>query len=70
MSTSDMQGRGHSSETIAVYVEKALKAFGALSAVLKGLDRAFEDQIQLSEIGDEYGRFRIWSGNIGQYCPS
>lgn len=66
-SESDLQGPGYSSETIAFCVEKVLKAFNTVSAVLVEPERPYKDQIQLSDIGDEHGRFRIWSGNIGAH---
>ena len=53
--------------TIAGYVVTCLKAFNILCQILSKPYHEFQDQIQLEDVKDELGRFRIWSGNIGAH---
>jgi hypothetical protein len=66
MSTSPLPDQ-HSPETIALHVDKCLKIFNTLCEILSRPYAPFHDQIQLSDVRDEFGRFRIWSGNIGAH---
>jgi O-acetyl-ADP-ribose deacetylase (regulator of RNase III) len=42
-----------------------VRAFQALSSSLKTCDSALKNQIDAEALGDELGRFRVWSGNLG-----
>ncbi|OCL02070.1 hypothetical protein AOQ84DRAFT_383049 [Glonium stellatum] len=53
--------------SIATHVENCLKAFSTLCVGLQSSNRANSYQIHLSDVKDEFGRFRIWSGNIGAH---
>lgn len=55
------------SNEITARVNSCLEAFDALSFALNDKNFDFQDQIQLSAVRDELGRFRIWSGNIGAH---
>ena len=54
-------------ETVAIHVGSCMNSFGTLSIALKNPNRDFQDQIRLEDVQDEFGRFRIWSGNIGAH---
>jgi hypothetical protein len=41
-----------------------------LEQVLQSPVRAFGDDLPLSVVQDEYGRFKIWSGNVGAHQES
>ena len=67
MSTEDL-GETESSATIAAHVSSCLQAFTALAAALNNEESRFrETEIHPDDIQDEFGRFRIWSGNIGAH---
>jgi hypothetical protein len=51
--------------TIAEKVEGCLTLFNLLHSEL--VDRAGEDSLLITKAGDEFGRFKIWSGNIGAH---
>jgi hypothetical protein len=53
--------------TIASNVVTCLNAFNTLCHILSKSDHKSQDQIQLADVKDELGRFRIWSGNIGAH---
>ncbi|KAL9116232.1 MAG: hypothetical protein Q9227_000603 [Pyrenula ochraceoflavens] len=53
--------------TIAAKVRGCLEAFRALCLALSDESRNFEGQLQLEDVQDEQGRFRLWSGNIGAH---
>lgn len=41
------------------------RSFRLLAAALEGGDAAHRDLIAPASLEDEYGRFRVWSGNLG-----
>ncbi len=53
--------------TITDHVGGCLESFRDLTLALNGENRDFRDQIRLEDVEDEFGRFRIWSGNIGAH---
>jgi len=53
--------------SIVTHVESCLNVFSKLCSGLQDSDRANSYQIRLSDVKDELGRFRIWSGNIGAH---
>ena len=53
--------------SIATHVESCLRAFSKLYSGLQSSDRANLYQICLSDVRDELGRFRIWSGDTGAH---
>ncbi|KAK2761691.1 hypothetical protein FQN54_001519 [Arachnomyces sp. PD_36] len=54
-------------ETIAAEVKNCMQTFSALLVTLNDPGCDFRDQIQPEDVKDEFGRFRIWSGNIGAH---
>jgi hypothetical protein len=61
------QGDVEFEPTISCYVVTCLNTFNILCHVLSKSDHEIQDQIQLADVEDELGRFRIWSGNIGAH---
>ena len=53
--------------TIAAQVKNCMETFSALLVTLNDRSYQFQDQIQPEDVKDEFGRFRIWSGNIGAH---
>src|SRR5437764_8569286 len=53
--------------TIAHYVVTCLETFNILCHDLSKPEHEFQNHIQLADVKDELGRFRIWSGNIGAH---
>lgn len=51
--------------TIAAHVITCINSFNRLRSLLQTPNCLFQDQIPLSAVVDELGRFRVWSGNIG-----
>lgn len=53
--------------TIASHYTKCTEAFSQLCASLRSSDVPFSDQIEEGEVQDEFGRLRVWAGNMCAY---
>ena len=53
--------------TIASHGTKCTEAFSQLCASLRSSDVPFLDQIEEGEVQDEFGRLRVWAGNMCAY---
>ena len=52
---------------ISSYILSCLSEFEKLSSELSKTSFDYRQQIQISDINDERGRLRIWSGNTGAH---
>ena len=51
--------------TVAHWHGVCIQSFDKLSRALRSADPHREQQMPLSSVFDEYGRFNVWAGNIG-----
>jgi hypothetical protein len=51
--------------SIRLATASCVRGFGALSNALTTSDGRWTDAIDHEALGDEFGRFRVWSGNLG-----
>ena len=56
-----------SAPTIASHYAKCTEAFSRLCDPLRSPDVQFSDQSEAGEVQDEFGRLRVWSGNMCAY---
>ena len=54
-------------DTIVHWHDVCLEHFKKLCATLEENGHIYEQQIPLSLLADEYGRFNVWAGNIGAH---
>ncbi|KAF2181759.1 hypothetical protein K469DRAFT_691838 [Zopfia rhizophila CBS 207.26] len=54
-----------STSTIRLGAAGCFRAFQSLFATLRKSDSAFKQPIDSEALEDEFGRFRVWSGNLG-----
>jgi hypothetical protein len=53
------------STTIVENHDKCVHAFERLLSALQAPARDFGEQLSLAAVREEYGRFRVWRGNVG-----
>ena len=56
-----------SASTIASRYNTCATSFSRLSQLCSKSDYSFSDQVAPSAVQDEFGRFRVWAGNIGAH---
>ena len=56
-----------STPNIASHYTKCTEAFSQLCASLRSSDVQCSDQIEEGEVQDEFGRLRVWAGNMCAY---
>jgi hypothetical protein len=65
MAELDLIGLPAASSTIASRFNTCATSFARLSQLCDKPDYKYGDQVKASEVQDEFGRFRVWAGNIG-----
>ena len=52
---------------IVEWHDKCVQSFGMLCDALEKSNSDFDDRITLGGVLDQFGRFRVWAGNIGAH---
>jgi hypothetical protein len=54
-------------QTIVECHDSCEKSFGELIDAMRNPERDFGEQLSLVSIKEEYGRFKVWRGNVGAH---
>lgn len=50
---------------IADHSRQCVQSFGQLAELIQENVDEYESQLSVTKVSDEFGRFKIWAGNIG-----